>query len=67
MESPSPLNYNRNPIHGERKPLLLTGYRLLVISLTAMFGLGKAHLSYLGQSTSPNTLDWLYGVIAFLT
>ncbi|KAF9480520.1 hypothetical protein BDN70DRAFT_877510 [Pholiota conissans] len=44
----------------------LTGYRLLVIFLTAGFGLSKAKLSYNGQSTAPNTLDWLYGVVAFL-
>lgn len=44
----------------------VTGYRLLVIGLTAGFGLSKAKLSYQGQSTAPNTLDWLYGVIAFL-
>ncbi|KAF8909338.1 hypothetical protein CPB84DRAFT_1765883 [Gymnopilus junonius] len=26
----------------------------------------KARLSYEGYSTTPNTLDWLYGVFAFL-
>lgn len=54
-------------MHGERKPLLLTGYRILVILLTAGLGVWKAKLSYQGKSTSPNTLDWLYGVCAFLT
>jgi len=44
----------------------VTGYRILVISLTAGFGLSKAKLSYQGYSTAPNTLDWLYGVVAFL-
>ena len=54
-------------MHGKRKPLLLTGYRILVILLTAGLGVWKAKLSYHGYSTSPNTLDWLYGVCAFLT
>lgn len=44
----------------------LTGYRLLVIALTAIFGLSKAVLSYRGQSTVPTTLDWMYGVVVFL-
>jgi len=44
----------------------MTGYRILVIVLTAGFGLSKAKLSYEGYSTAPNTLDWLYGVVAFL-
>jgi len=44
----------------------MTGYRILVITLTAGFGLSKAKLSYQGYSTAPNTLDWLYGVVAFL-
>ncbi|KIM44538.1 hypothetical protein M413DRAFT_66917 [Hebeloma cylindrosporum] len=69
METPSQLNYSRRSsvYSGERKPLLLTGYRFLVIFLTTIFGLWKASLSYHGHSTSPNTLDWLYGVFAFLT
>ncbi|KAJ3517743.1 hypothetical protein NLJ89_g320 [Agrocybe chaxingu] len=49
---------------GERPKL--TGYRILVVVLTAGFGLTKAYLSYLGQSTAPNTMDWLHGVGAFL-
>ncbi|KAF8967693.1 hypothetical protein BDZ97DRAFT_505399 [Flammula alnicola] len=44
----------------------MTGYRILVIFLTAGFGLSKAKLSYQGKSTAPNTLDWMYGVVAFL-
>ena len=44
----------------------LTGYRLLVILLTAIFGLSKAGLSYNGQSTAPTTLDWMYGVVVFI-
>ena len=44
----------------------MTGYRLLTLLLTAGFGLSKAKLSYEGYSTAPNTLDWLYGVVAFL-
>jgi len=44
----------------------LTGYRLLVILLTAIFGLSKAGLSYHGQSTAPTTLDWIYGVVVFI-
>ncbi|KDQ57201.1 hypothetical protein JAAARDRAFT_157341 [Jaapia argillacea MUCL 33604] len=44
----------------------LTGYRFFVIVSTAGFGLSKAYLSYKGQSTAPNTLDWLYGVVVFL-
>ncbi|PPQ90777.1 hypothetical protein CVT25_010166 [Psilocybe cyanescens] len=44
----------------------MTGYRILVIALTTGFGLSKAKLSYDGYSTAPNTLDWLYGVVAFL-
>jgi len=44
----------------------LTGYRLLVILLTAIFGLSKAGLSYNGQSTVPTTLDWMYGVVVFV-
>lgn len=44
----------------------ITGYRLLVIFLTAGFGLSKAKLSYNGLSTAPTTLDWMNGVVAFL-
>lgn len=49
---------------GERPKL--TGYRMLVLGLAITFGLSKARLAYLGQSTALNTLDWLYGVGAFL-
>ncbi|TDL13661.1 hypothetical protein BD410DRAFT_735048 [Rickenella mellea] len=41
----------------------LTGYRLIVILTTAGFGLSKAALSYQGKSTTPTTLEWLYGII----
>ena len=44
----------------------LTSYRVLVIFLTAIFGLSKAYLSYRGYSTAPTTVDWLYGVLVFL-
>jgi len=44
-----------------------TTYRLLVVMLTAGFGLPKAWLSYHGYSTAPTTMEWLYGVWAFLT
>ncbi|TFK31737.1 hypothetical protein BDQ12DRAFT_92627 [Crucibulum laeve] len=53
------------PTNSTRHPKL-TGYRLLVIILTASFGFSKAALSYRGESTAPTTLDWLYGVVVFL-
>ncbi|KIJ51992.1 hypothetical protein M422DRAFT_65102 [Sphaerobolus stellatus SS14] len=43
----------------------LTGFRLITILSTSGFGIVKAILSYLGQSTAPTTLDWIFGV--FLT
>ncbi|PPQ62903.1 hypothetical protein CVT24_006301 [Panaeolus cyanescens] len=52
--------------HHARWPKL-TGYRLLVVLFTASFGTWKAYLSYRGYSTAPNTLDWLSGVVIFLT
>ncbi|KDR80573.1 hypothetical protein GALMADRAFT_207602 [Galerina marginata CBS 339.88] len=55
-----------SPRHGHGHAPRMTGYRILVIVLTAGFGLSKAKLSYQGYSTAPNTLDWLYGVVAFL-
>jgi hypothetical protein len=47
------------------EPTALTGYRLLIILLTAIFGLSKAGLSYNGQSTASTTLDWMYGAVVF--
>ncbi|KAF8995233.1 hypothetical protein BDQ17DRAFT_1430493 [Cyathus striatus] len=52
-------------LHRHRHPRL-TGYRILVVALTAGFGFFKALLSYLGKNTAPNTLDWMYGVVVFL-
>ncbi|KAH6907450.1 hypothetical protein BKA70DRAFT_1044551, partial [Coprinopsis sp. MPI-PUGE-AT-0042] len=41
----------------------LTGYRLLVTSLTVTFGALKAELTYLGRSTEAGTLEWTFGTI----
>lgn len=42
---------------------VLTGYRLLVSSLDAGFGLNKAFLSFRGYSMDPTTADWVFGVV----
>jgi hypothetical protein len=42
----------------------LTGYRLLNMSAVFVFGITKAILTYMGQSSVPTTLDWVSG--AFL-
>ncbi|TDL18173.1 hypothetical protein BD410DRAFT_775208 [Rickenella mellea] len=41
----------------------LTGYRLLLISLTLAFGISKAITSYQGLSFAPTTLEWIFGVV----
>ncbi|TDL17806.1 hypothetical protein BD410DRAFT_537548 [Rickenella mellea] len=41
----------------------LTGYRILVVTLTGTFGFAKAISTYMGGSTLPNTFDWVYGVV----
>lgn len=51
---------------GERWQPRLTGYQILYVIFTAGFGLSKAGLAYRGYSTTPTTLDWLYGVVVFL-
>ncbi|TDL19147.1 hypothetical protein BD410DRAFT_727488, partial [Rickenella mellea] len=44
----------------------LTGYRLIVLTLTTVFGISKAVLMYNGQFTAPNILDWQFGVICII-
>ncbi len=44
----------------------LMGYRILVLGLTAGFGLWKARLASLGYSTAFTTTDWLHGICIFL-
>ncbi|TDL13295.1 hypothetical protein BD410DRAFT_779258 [Rickenella mellea] len=44
----------------------LTGYRLIVLTLTTVFGISKAVLMYNGQYTAPNILDWQFGVICII-
>ncbi|TDL15767.1 hypothetical protein BD410DRAFT_756059, partial [Rickenella mellea] len=41
----------------------LTGYRLILITLTVSFGLSKALLAYRGRSSQPTTLEWIFGVV----
>ncbi|KIK08986.1 hypothetical protein K443DRAFT_672030 [Laccaria amethystina LaAM-08-1] len=59
-------NENEQARHHRGGHPKLTLYRILVIALTAGFGLWKAALSYRGESTAPTTLDWVYGVVVFL-
>jgi len=49
----------------EQPPLgvKLTGYRLLNMGVVFGFGLTKAILTYMGQSTVPATLDWVSGAL----
>ncbi len=49
----------------EQPPLgiKLTGYRLLNMGVVFGFGLTKAILTYVGQSTVPATLDWVSGAL----
>ncbi|TDL24731.1 hypothetical protein BD410DRAFT_59028 [Rickenella mellea] len=44
----------------------VTGYRILLILITTAFGSVKAILSYQGHTTSPNTLDWVFGVVIII-
>ncbi|TDL15060.1 hypothetical protein BD410DRAFT_140117 [Rickenella mellea] len=44
----------------------LTGYRILVILLTFLFGLSKAILAYKGQSLAGNSVEWVFGVVCSL-
>ncbi|TDL18189.1 hypothetical protein BD410DRAFT_843033 [Rickenella mellea] len=48
--------------HPVRHPAV-TGYRLLTVFLTLTFGLSKAALAYKGQSVTPTTLEWVFGVV----
>ena len=41
----------------------LTGYRLLNMTTVFSFGIIKAILTYMGQSTAPTTLDWVSGAL----
>jgi hypothetical protein len=73
VESPPPyirqhdvfdIEPRREPRRGGRPKL--TAYRILVLGITITFGLSKARLAYMGQSTALNTIDWINGVFAFL-
>ena len=72
MDSPPPYTrrpedvrvFDIEPQRAERPKI--TGYRILVLGLAFTFGMSKAWLAYAGQSTALTTLDWLYGVCAFL-
>ncbi|KDQ50627.1 hypothetical protein JAAARDRAFT_116222, partial [Jaapia argillacea MUCL 33604] len=44
----------------------LTGYRFLVIALTAGFGISKAVTAYRGESMSSTTLEWTFDVVVAL-
>lgn len=44
----------------------ITAYRLLVTSCALAFGMVKAVLSYMGQSTEPVTIEWVFGVFITL-
>ncbi|KAF9221699.1 hypothetical protein BS17DRAFT_647368, partial [Gyrodon lividus] len=44
----------------------LTGYRLLVVSLTIVFGTAQAVLTLQGQKSAPPTLGWVFGVVITL-
>ena len=39
----------------------LTGYRLVTMATVLSFGTVKAILTYMGQSITPTTLDWVSG------
>ncbi|KAJ7282828.1 hypothetical protein C8J57DRAFT_1122747 [Mycena rebaudengoi] len=41
----------------------VTGYRIVFFILTGGFGSLKAFFAYRGESTTPTTLDWVYGVV----
>ncbi|TDL19145.1 hypothetical protein BD410DRAFT_727524 [Rickenella mellea] len=41
----------------------LTGYRIIILVLTVIFGIWKAALMYMGQNIAPNMLDWEFGVV----
>ncbi|KAF8841845.1 hypothetical protein BDN67DRAFT_478063 [Paxillus ammoniavirescens] len=44
----------------------LTGYRLLVVSLTTGFGTAQAILTYQGHTFAPTTLGWIFGIVITL-
>ncbi|TDL15143.1 hypothetical protein BD410DRAFT_137012 [Rickenella mellea] len=44
----------------------LTTYRFVVLALPILFGSWKAALMYKGQSTTPNMLEWQFGVIGII-
>ncbi|TDL16799.1 hypothetical protein BD410DRAFT_795004 [Rickenella mellea] len=52
-------------LHAQPEPRhpKLTGYRIIVISLTTIFGVSKAALAYQGESAAPTTLEWVLGVV----
>ncbi|KAJ7141345.1 hypothetical protein C8R44DRAFT_763235 [Mycena epipterygia] len=60
LDNSQPFTRARRPIRAHPR---LTGYRILFFLLTAGFGAIKAFFSYKGQTTSPTTLDWVYGVV----
>ncbi|TDL19153.1 hypothetical protein BD410DRAFT_683016, partial [Rickenella mellea] len=44
----------------------LTGYRIIVLFLTTVFGVWKAALMYKGLNFVPNMLDWGFGVVCII-
>ncbi|KIJ12929.1 hypothetical protein PAXINDRAFT_82093 [Paxillus involutus ATCC 200175] len=44
----------------------LTGYRLLVVSLTIGFGTAQAILTYQRHTFTPTTLGWIFGIVITL-
>ncbi|KAI0043435.1 hypothetical protein FA95DRAFT_1498636 [Auriscalpium vulgare] len=45
----------------------VTGYRLLNTLLVTVFGIAKAILSYRGGRDAPTTLDWVLGVVVYVS
>ncbi|KAF6753544.1 hypothetical protein DFP72DRAFT_901982 [Ephemerocybe angulata] len=45
----------------------VTGYRILVTGTAISLGLTKAIVAYLGHTTVPTTLEWIYGILVTLS
>ncbi|KAI0043433.1 hypothetical protein FA95DRAFT_400760 [Auriscalpium vulgare] len=50
-----------------RFPIKFTAYRILNTFLVSVFGMAKAILSYQGRRDAPTTLEWVLGVLVFVS
>ncbi|KAJ7061735.1 hypothetical protein C8F01DRAFT_145350 [Mycena amicta] len=60
---PGPIYANPPPTPGPRRRIKITPWRLLNTTVLLGFGISKTVLSFRGETTAPNILDWALGVL----